>query len=70
MTGSHSPVSTSGNTFVVNVYIVPDTPGSVEAVVRMAEKSGGQLLTKPKHMAVQFNNNDIQCGVVSTGQVS
>ena len=69
LNNSNSPVSGAGNIFVIHVYIVPDTPGSVESVVKMAEKAGNQLLTKPKHLGVQSNNCDLQCGVVSTGQV-
>ena len=68
-TSTNSPVSSGGSVFVITVHLVPDTPGSVEAAVRMAEKAGGQLLTKPKHLGVQANITDLQCGVVSTGQV-
>ena len=69
LNNSNSPVPTGGNIFVINLHIVPDTPGSVEAVVRSVEKGGGMVLMKPKHLSIQYNNNDLQCGVVSTGQV-
>ena len=68
-TSNNSPVTSGGSVFVISVHIVPDTPGSIEAVVKMAEKAGSQLLTKPKHLGVQANIADLQCGVVSTGQV-
>ena len=69
LNSNNSPGCSSGSVFVISVFIVPDTPGSVESVVKMTEKSGSQLLTKPKHLSVQSNNCDLQCGVVSTGQV-
>jgi len=53
---------------VIQVYIVPDTPGSVESLIKTMEKSSGQLLTKPNHLGLQYNNSDLQCGVISTGQ--
>ena len=57
-----------GHSSSLSLYLVPDTAGSVDHVVRLAEKAGMRLLTKPRHLAVSANMTDLQCGVVNTGQ--
>ena len=57
-----------GHSSSLSLYLVPDTAGSVDHVVRLAEKAGARLLTKPRHLALSSQLTDLQCGVVNTGQ--
>ena len=64
----HFQIVPCGHSSSLSLYLVPDTAGSVDHVVRMAEKAGARLLTKPRHLAVSSQLTDLQCGVVNTGQ--
>ena len=64
----HFKIVSCGQTSSLSLYVVPDTPGSVEHAVKLAERAGGRLLTKPRHVALSSALTDLQCGVVNTGQ--
>ena len=64
----HFKIVSCGQTSSLSLYVVPDTPGSVDHVVRVAERAGGRLLTKPRHLALSSGLTDLTCGVVNTGQ--
>ena len=57
-------------TLAVRLSLVPDTAGSVEAAVRAAERTGGQLLGKPRQLGLQCGAAELRCAVASTAQVT